>query len=342
MRIAVTGASGFVGGRVARALAAAGHTVLPYGRRPAAALREPLPGYVAWDVTGGPIDAPAVHAVVHCAARVDDWGPESAFHAANVEGTRAVLATWPRAARVVYVSTSSVYSDGVRMVDVREDAPTGDCALSAYARTKAAGERLVLALGARGVVLRPHVVYGPGDTTLMPRVLAARWPRVRATTYAGRWQVRRVVPVPDGGRHRLSSTHVDNLVHAIERALAVQDAHGAFNVADAGAPRTARELLYRVLSDSGQPADVVSVPAAVAMRVAAAAEWTWRLAGARRGPPITRYAVAQLSEEHTLDTTRAREVLGYRPRWKAGEGPLRDPGEIRTWTRVRIGPVSGD
>ena len=119
MRIAVTGASGFVGGRVARALAAAGHTVLPYGRRPASALAAPLRGYVAWDVTDGPIDAPPVYAVVHCAARVDDWGPEAAFHVANVDGTRAVLATWPDARRVVYVSTSSVYSDGLRTVRVR-------------------------------------------------------------------------------------------------------------------------------------------------------------------------------------------------------------------------------
>ena len=333
MRIAITGASGFVGGRVARALRAAGHTVLPYGRRPASALREPLPGYVAWDVTDGPIDAPPVHAVVHCAARVDDWGPEAAFHAANVEGTRAVLATWPRAARVVYVSTSSVYSDGVRMVDVREDAPTGDCALSAYARTKAAGERLVLALGARGVVLRPHVVYGPGDTTLRPRVLAARWPRVRGAPPRGRWHLARFLPVPDGGRHLVSSTHVDNLVHAIERALAVPEAHGAFNVADAGEPRTAESLLYRVLSDGGFPTDVVAVPAAVAMRVATVAEWAWRLVGARRGPPITRYAVAQLSAEHTLDTTRAWEVLGYRPRWRSGEGPLHDRRD-RTWYTV--------
>lgn len=309
MRVAVTGASGFVGGRVARALADAGHTVLPYGRRPASALSDPLPGYVAWDVTHGPIDAASVHAVVHCAARVDDWGPEAAFRAANVEGTRAVLATWPGARRVIYVSTSSVYSDGVRTVRVREDAPTGDCALSAYARTKAAGERLVLALGDRGVVLRPHVVYGPGDTTLLPRVLAAR-------------RLRRFLPVPDGGRHRISSTHVDNLAHAVERALAVPTAHGAFNVADGGEPLTAADLLRRLLGAAGHPTDLVPVPAALAMAVAAAGEWACRALGARRGPPVTRYAVAQLAAEHTLDTTRAREVLGYRPRWRAGEGPV--------------------
>lgn len=345
MRIAVTGASGFVGGRVARALAAAGHTVLPYGRRPAAALSEPLPGYVAWDVTDGPIDAPSVHAVVHCAARVDDWGPEAAFRAANVDGTRAVLATWPDARRVIYVSTSSVYSDGVRIVNVREDAPTGDCALSAYARTKAAGERLVLALGERGVVLRPHVVYGPGDTTLLPRVLAARWPRGRDVpqeeVFTGRWQRRRFLPVPDGGRHRISSTHVDNLAHAVERALAVSGAHGAFNVADDGDPLTAADLLHRLLGAAGHPTDLLPVPAAVAMAVAAAGEWACRALGTRRGPPFTRYAVAQLAAEHTLDTTRARERLGYRPRWRAGEGPVRDRDDRAGGTWLTIGHGSG-
>ncbi|MDF1504560.1 NAD(P)-dependent oxidoreductase [Roseisolibacter sp. H3M3-2] len=340
MRIAVTGASGFVGGRVARALAAEGHTVLPYGRRPAAALADPPPGYVAWDVTAGPIAAPAVHAVVHCAARVDDWGPEEAFRAANVEGTRAVLETWPDA-RVVYVSTSSVYSDGVRTVGVREDAPTGDCAHSAYARTKAAGEALVLALGARGVVLRPHVVYGPGDTTLLPRVLAARWPRVRDPSPDARRRLRRFLPVPDGGRHRVSSTHVDNLAHAVERALAAPGAHGAFNVADGGAPLTVAELLDRLLAAAGHPTELVAVPAGVAMAVASAAEWGWRAVGARRGPPLTRYAVAQLSAEHTLDTTRAREVLGYRPRWAAGAGPVRERDDRAGGSRITLAAPAG-
>jgi nucleoside-diphosphate-sugar epimerase len=214
---------------------------------------------------------------------------------------------------VVHVSTSSVYSDGVRTVRVREDAATGACAHSAYARTKAAAERVVLASGRPAVVLRPHIVYGPGDTTLLPRVLAAR--------RAG------VLPVPGSGRTRLSATHVDNLVHAVERALAEPAAHGVFNVADAVEARV-DDLLGTLLARHGAPTRLVHVPAALAWAGAAALEGAWRLAGARRPPPLTRYAVGHLAREHTLDLTRARELLGYAPRWTYQDGPLHDPAPV--------------
>lgn len=309
MRVAVTGASGFVGGRVARALLAAGHEVRAYGRRPANRLPRPLPGYTVWDVAGGPIAAPAVDAVVHCAALVGDWGPEAAYRVVNVEGTRRVLAAFGAAARVVLVSTSSVYSDGVATVRVREDAPTGDCAHSAYARTKAEAERVALAGGRRVVVLRPHIVYGPGDATLLPRVLAAR--RLGA------------LPVPGDGRNRVSATHVDNLVHAAECALGAPAAHGAFNVADPE-EATVDELLGTLLERHGVPTRLVHLPRAAAWLAAAALERAWRAVGARRPPPLTRYAVGHLTREHTLDITRARTLLGYAPRWTYRDGPLRE------------------
>jgi nucleoside-diphosphate-sugar epimerase len=312
VRIAVTGASGFVGGRVARALAAAGHEVLAYGRRPAAALASPLPGYAPWDVAAAPsAPAVAVDAVVHCAAHVGDWGPEAAYRAVNVDGTRAVLARFP-GARGVHVSTSSVYSDGVPTVRVREDAPTGRCAHSPYARTKAEAERVVLAEGSRAVVLRPHIVYGPGDSTLLPRVLAAR--RLGA------------LPVPGDGRNRVSATHVDNLVHAVERALATPGAYGAFNVAD-GVEANVNDLLRTLLRRYGVPTRLVHVPRAAAWRAAALCEGAWRTLGAlgvRGAPPLTRYAVGHLAAHHTLDTARARDLLGYAPRWSYLDGPLVD------------------
>lgn len=314
----VTGASGFVGGRVARALTAAGWTVLPTGRRGAGALRAPLDRYRAWDLAVAPL--PGVddaEAVVHCAAAVGDWGPEAAFRRGNVDATRHALASVP-GAPFVYVSTSSVYSDAVRTVAVREDAPTGDCAHSAYARTKAEAERVALADGAatgrRVVVLRPHIVYGPGDTTLLPRVLAAR--------RGGR------LPIVGRGRQHVSATHVDNLAHAVRRALAVRDAVGAFNVADAE-PVPLAELLVGLLARLGHPTRLLPLPPAVAWSAATLVEAAWRAVGAKRGPPLTRYAVGQLAGEHTLDLTRARERLGYAPRWSWRDGPLWDDATAR-------------
>lgn len=315
MRILVTGASGFVGGRVARALAAAGHAVVPTGRRAADALpphvRGALPAYRAWDLAAGPLPAPGpLDALVHCAAHVGDWGAEADYVRGNVDGTRHALASAP-GARAILVSTSSVYSDHVRTVRVREDADTGACRHSAYARTKALAERLVLAHAADAVVLRPHIVYGPGDGTLLPRVLAAR--------RGGR------LPVVGDGRHLVSATHVDNLAHAVERALATPGAGGAFNVADA-APVPLGTLLGGVLARLGYPTRLVALPPALARGAAAVMEVAWRAAGARRAPPLTRYAVHQLAGEHTLDLARARDVLRYAPRWGWADGPLEERG----------------
>ena len=307
MRVAVTGASGFVGGRIARALSARGHEVLAFGRRPAAALPHPLPGYTAWDLLAGPVARTRVDAVVHCAALVGDWGPERDYRATNVAGTRTVLERFARAPRFVFVSTSSVYSDAVPKRRVSEDAAIGDCRHSAYARTKAEAELMVRAARPGAVVLRPHIVYGPGDATLLPRVLAAR----RCGTLV----------LPGDGRNLLSTTHVDNLALAAALAVESPGAAGTFNVADADAA-TVDELLRALLARAGAPTRLLYVPRAVAWRVAAGLERLWPARRAPRGPLLTRYLVSQLADEHTLDTARARRVLGYAPRWSYHDGPL--------------------
>lgn len=298
MRVAVTGASGFVGRHVVRELLAAGHAVLPLGRRSSDASTSDLPGYRQWDITRPLDDAPDVDAVVHGAAVVGDWGDEALFHAVNVEGTRHVLAAFPRA-RIVHLSSSSVYSDHVRTVQVREDAPIGDCAHSIYGRTKAAAERLVLSMRPDAVVLRPHIVYGPGDTTLLPRLLAAR-------------RFGRLV-LPGHGRNLVSITNVANLVHAVMQGLERRDASGVFNICDAESVRV-DTLVRHVLRRTGTPEDVAYLPAPLAHTLAAALEAAWRLGRFGGSPPLTRYVVKHLSVEHTLDLTRARAMLGYAPR----------------------------
>jgi nucleoside-diphosphate-sugar epimerase len=305
--IAVTGASGFVGGYLARALAASGHRVLSFGRRPLGAVRTPLPDYHTWDIARGPIAASRVDAVVHCAAMVGDWGTGRAYHAVNVRGMHAVLESFATADRFVHVSTTSVYSDAVPVVNVDEDAPVGDCAYSAYGRSKAEAERVLLAAGRPAIVLRPHVIYGPGDTTLLPRLLAAeRFGRL---------------PVPGTGRNHVSVTHVENLAIAVERALRAPVVRGVFNVSDADSP-TVDELLTTVLARIGSRARVRYIARPTAWHAATMCEWLWRTARVTHGPPLTRYVVGQLADEHTVNITRARTVLGYEPRWSYRDGPL--------------------
>src|SRR5215831_2431418 len=121
MLVAVTGASGFIGGHVARRLVADGHRVIGYGRRP-----DPGLGfeYARWDITGEPAqDLPRVDAVVHCAGSVTEWGSDKEFDAANVAGTRHVLDGFTTARSFVHMSSASVYDLASPKRDVTEDAP---------------------------------------------------------------------------------------------------------------------------------------------------------------------------------------------------------------------------
>lgn len=291
MRIAVTGASGFIGGAIATALADAHHDVTGFGRT----LRgwsHPLARYRVWDITQGVLLGDRdFDAVVHCAALADDWAPLADAMRVNRTGTRHVLASFPRA-RVVHVSTASVYDAFTPTVRVRESAAPVARFLSSYAESKTFAELEVM--GTDAVILRPHAVYGPGDTTLLPRVLAAvRFGRL---------------VLPEGARVLHSLTHIDHLVEAVR--LALRGPAGVYNIADAE-PVMLSDVIAEFLARRRVRARLVRMPYAAAMRAAALAEGSARIRGTR--PRVTRYAVSQLGLERTLDLTAARERLGFTP-----------------------------
>ncbi|MFF3216691.1 NAD-dependent epimerase/dehydratase family protein [Streptomyces sp. NPDC002886] len=285
-RIAVTGASGFCGGHVARAAAAAGAQVLCVGRRPG-----PLGEHRFWDASLGDPDLSGVDLVVHCAAAVGDPAPgspaEAVMHAVNVTGTQRLLRA-AGARPVVWVSSASVYDPRLDRTLVREDHPRKGH-LNAYGRTKAAGESLALAAGA--VVLRPRAVYGPGDTQLLPRLLS----RVRAGTL--------FLPGPDVP---LSLTAVENLADACLAAPAWPA--GAYNIADAG-PYQRDAAVREVLRAHGVRARVRHLPPALARTAARLSE---SLSSGE--PALSRYAVDQLAHPVVLDLTRSRTQGWVPPR----------------------------
>ncbi|WP_019633167.1 NAD-dependent epimerase/dehydratase family protein [Actinomadura atramentaria] len=297
MRVAVTGASGFVGGAVCRELVARGVAVAAFGRRArVAAAHVGGAPYRAWDLTGAaPRGLPAVDAVVHCAGSVTDWGSAAEMFAVNVGGTRAALAAFPDA-RFVHVSTASVYDPARPTVRATEDAAPVARYVNAYGASKATAERVAAGRGA--IVLRPHAVYGPGDTTLLPRVLGA---------------VRGPLLVAAGtGRQLVSLTSVGNLAAACALAATGPVGRGVFNVTDAE-PVVLDDALRAILAERGVRARPVYVPARLAAPVAAAVEGAFLLARRPSPPRLTRYAVGHLAVERTLDITAARTVLGYDP-----------------------------
>jgi nucleoside-diphosphate-sugar epimerase len=288
MRIAVTGASGFCGGYVARRLATAGVDVVGLGRRPAQ-VGEHRP----WDAAVEAPDLSGVDGVIHLAATVGDPRPgtsETDFVRVNVDGTARLLdAAGGRP--VVWLSSSSVYDPRHDRSLVTESHPTDGGHLNAYGRTKAAGDRLALDAGA--VVVRPRAVYGEGDHHLLPRLVAA----VRR----GR------VGVP-GDDVRLSLTHVDNLATACVAALGW--APGAYNVADPTAYQRDDVLREVLAAACGREIGVRHLPVRFANALADAATAAARVTG--REPLLTRYAVDQLSNPFVLDVTRAR-AAGWEP-----------------------------
>ena len=298
MRVAVTGASGFVGSAVCRGAVAAGWRVHSFGRRPGVAL--PGVAYHRWDLTGAepcPIDPSDVELVVHAAATVTDWTPPGRRGPSDVDQLRRVLAAFPHA-RLVHISTASVYDPYRPTVMATEELAPVARYSTVYATQKAAAERLLA--GRPGtVVLRPRAVYGPGDRTLLPRLLAA----LRGDAL---W-------LPAGGAVRQSLTSVENLVAAVLLAGPAEVA-GVFNVTDAN-PVTLLDALREVLAERGlaETVRIRSVPVGMALAAATVDEAAYRLARRSTPPRLTRYAVGQLAVERTLDITAARTHLGYHP-----------------------------
>jgi nucleoside-diphosphate-sugar epimerase len=284
MRIAVTGAAGFIGGAVCHAAREAGHEVHALTRR-------------QWDITSGPLpNPPAVDAVVHAAAAVTDWGPPAPIWRANLRGTANVLRTFPDA-RLVHISTASVYDPFTPTIDAPESQPLVTRYLTAYAASKAAAERL-LADRPNTIILRPHAVYGPGDPILLPRILSA----IRG----------RSLFVVGDGQARQSLTSIDNLVFAILLGCVPRAPVGTYNIADAQ-PIPVETALRMLLAERGLDVRIRHLPFRPLWRIAAIAERLYRLAGATKPPRLTRYAISHLAMERTLDLTAARDRLRFRP-----------------------------
>ncbi|HVP04002.1 MAG TPA: NAD-dependent epimerase/dehydratase family protein [Solirubrobacteraceae bacterium] len=311
----VTGASGFIGGALTRRLVADGWRVRALARSDASAAT--VAGRGAEAVRGDLQDAGAIadgargcDVAFHCAAMLGDWGTREAFEAGNVAGTANVLQAARRAGvrRVVHVGTEAALLDGHPLVQVDESAPLRPDSPALYSATKARAEQAVLAAAGpdlETVVVRPRLVWGPGDTTILPQLEAA----VQAGRFA--WI--------GGGRHLTSTTHVDNAVEGLVLGAERGASGQAYFVTD-GEPVVFRDFITRLLATAGVVAPGRSVPAPVARAVAVTSEALWRTLPLRGHPPLTRLAVWLSSLETTIDISKARAELAYAPVITVDEG----------------------
>lgn len=332
----VTGATGFIGGRLVERLLAAGWRVrcLVRPASDTAHLRRLGAELVVGDLAGERSPTSALRgcgAVVHCAALVSDWATVGELRAVNVHGTRRLLeaAAWAGVRRVVHVSTTDVYGHpGTR--EVGEDHAASRFG-SWYAQTKREAEveaRTVSAQRGLGVaIVRPATVYGPGSRDVIAEIAAA----------IARGQMLLV----DGGAADAGLVYVDNLADLVLLALSHPAAPGgAFNASDALGVSW-RRFADDLAAGLGAPPPRLSIPYGAARGLGLALECSYRAARRATGltlpPLLSRQAVDVLGRPQSFDTRAARERLGWAPQVGYEEGLaatlvwLREEGVSPLW-----------
>ncbi len=323
----VTGGGGFLGGAIVRRLVERGWNVRSFSRG-----RYPELEGLGVDCRRGDLaDARAVSGAVagadvvfHVAAKAGIWGPEREYYEANVVGTRHVLEACREhgVVRLVHTSSPSVVHAGGDIEGGDESLPYPDHFEAPYPRTKAMAEQEVLASSDRDlatVALRPHLIWGPGDTQLVPRIIA----RGRAGA----------LKLVDGGRKLVDSVYIDNAVDAhmlaAERLAPAAPCAGRPYFISNGEPLPVGELINRILEAAGVAPVTASVSVGVAVVAGAVLEAVHRLLGRRDEPRMTRFLARQLASAHWFDLSAARRDLGYEPRVTLDEGFVR----LRAWLR---------
>lgn len=332
MKALVTGGGGFLGSTIARMLHARGHEVVALGRGRYPRLEAEGIRTIQADIADGPAVRRACRGadvVFHVAALPAIWGPKADFWRTNVVGTRNVIAACRAegVTRLVHTSTPSVVFGKRPLCGVDESQPYPRRFLAEYPRTKAVAEQEVLAANSGDlatVALRPHLIWGPGDPHLIPRIVER----------AERGQLRVV------GREEnlVDITYIDNAasahVAACDRLSPGAPCSGRAFFISQGEPVRLWSWLRSLLAQIGAPPPRRPVPLASAYAVGAIMEAIFRLTGRAGEPPMTRFLALQLAHSHYFDVSAARELLGYEPAVSTEEGLSR----LVRWLKHPVDP----
>ena len=319
MRVLVTGSTSLIGRHVVRRLIERGDTVSTLQRRPG-----DEPGVVEHlgDVTDRSTVERAVEraeAVIHLAAHVAATGPWSRFATTNIEGTRNVTEAAASAGvgRFIHVSSPSVAHGGASLVGAAAEPADPGNAHGPYARSKAMAEIVALDAGSSVmpvVAVRPHLVWGPGDTQLIGRIVD----RARSGRLA----------IVGTGAALIDTTYIDNAAGALVAALDHAPSIGTRAlVVTNGQPRPVREIIDRIVAAAGLEPPRITVPYRVAHAGGRIVEQIWDRRGRDDDPPMTSFLAEQLGTAHWFDQRETRRVLQWEPEVSLNEGFRR----LRTW-----------
>jgi nucleoside-diphosphate-sugar epimerase len=314
----VTGGGGFLGLAIVRGLIKRGASVRSFSRQDHGALRElgveQHRGDLA-DVAAVSNAVAGCDIVFHVAAKAGVWGPYDEYHRINVTGTENVIAACRRhgVSRLVHTSSPSVVFAGGDMEGVDESVPYPDHYEAHYPATKAAAEQRVRAANGgqlATVALRPHLIWGPGDNHLLPRMIA----RARAG------QLRRI-----GKRNtRIDTVYIDDAAEAhmlaADRLSPGSSVSGKVYFISQGEPVDTWDMINRLLGAAGLAPVDRTVPVGLAMAMAWCFETTHKVLGISAEPRLTRFVIRELTTSHWFNIGAARRDLGYSPSISINEG----------------------
>lgn len=309
MKVLVTGGNGFLGVRIVARLLAGGDEVVVFARGPYTGPAASGLQSIRGDLRDAVAVADAIKgcdAVFHVGAKAGVWGPRAEYFGINLTGTRHVLAACHQhgVQRLVYTSTPSVVFGDGPLEGVDESTPYPARFLTHYAHSKKLAEEEVLAAngvnGLRTTALRPHLIWGPGDPHLVPRVLA----RARAG------KLRRV----GGGANRVDITHVEDAADAHLLALQHLDQCAGKPYFIHSETVNLWDWIDALLRRAGLAPVEKSFSRATARRAGAVMEFVYGLFGLAGEPPMTRFVAENLAVSHYFNIAAARRDLDYRPR----------------------------
>ena len=317
MKVLVTGGGGFLGSAICRQLLKRGDEVVSYQRSPAPEL-ESLGVHVVQGDLGAlgtlTVAAAGCNAVIHTAGKAGVWGPYNDYYQANAWGTgNVILACRANEIRyLVYTSSPSVVHGGGDIEGGDESLPYPDHFSSPYPETKAIAEQLVLAANCeqlKTVALRPHLIWGPGDPHLLPRLMA------KAAN--GR------LTLP-GPQKLIDTIFVENAASAHLLALECLQKNGPccgkpyFISNDEPLPQA--EIICSLLKAAGMEPEIKPIAPAVAKVAGVLVQTAWKVLHLKSEPPVTKWAAEQLSTAHWYDISAAKRDLGYRPKVSIEQG----------------------
>ena len=328
MNALVTGAGGFLGQYIAEQLVARGDRVRALGRGEYAQLNSLGMEVMRADLQDRQATMAAcagIDTVFHVAGVAGIWGPWDHYYGVNTLGTQNIVAGCLEhgVRRLVYTSSPSVTFDGSDQCGVDESAPYPAQWLCHYPHTKALAEQHVLAVnGSQGLLtcsLRPHLIWGPRDRHLVPRLIER----------ARQGKLRRV----GDGSNLIDMVYVENAaaahLQAADALVPGSPVAGRAYFISQGEPVNCWQWIDELLSLAGLPPVAKSISARAAWNVGAALEKIYGSLGIASEPRMTRFLAAQLSTSHYFNITAARRDFGYQPSISTSEGMERLKRELR-------------